>query len=309
VLRKSYTSLGDTNLRAKYLLSDRGLDWGLSINPFITLPTGEKDNFTTARSIGGGFRGVLEKHFTEWHLLGSVGYGHSPKNDYEIVDQRNVLLSQLGLSYDINADWNANAEITRNFTVNADERQDEGDYFVTMKNKTTDQLSLYGGAGIAGTQEVERNNYTLFIGFKWQELFEKPAPVVVKPKPVAPMTPANRKQESLYGALIKLNNIYFANNKYDITPVELEKVMIVVALYKELGEKFSKVIIEGFASTRGNTVANQTLAQQRTRAVMRILVDNGIPEEKMAGVSYGDLSEQDKEEWKNRKVQFRIYKQ
>ncbi len=299
------------NLRAKYLLSDRGDDLGFSINPFITIPTGRRKNFTTARTITGGIRAVLEKHWTRWHVLGSLGYGHAPKAEYEIVDQRNLALTQFGLSYDLNADWNANFETYRNFTLNADERQDEGDYYVTLKNKTTDTISLYGGGGIAGTDEVERNNYTVFVGFKLQEEEtkpepQKPAPVAQKPAPVA--KPVTRSQENAYGSMIELDNVYFANNSFVVTPVEREKVMKVVRAYKRLGDKFSKVVIEGFASTRGNTVANEVLSQNRTKEVMNVLKAEGIPEEKMSLVSYGDQGIQDKEEWKNRKVQFRIYR-
>jgi outer membrane protein OmpA-like peptidoglycan-associated protein len=311
VLDESYTSLGDVNLRAKYLLSDRGDDVGFSINPFLTIPTGRRKNFTTARTVSGGIRAVLEKHWTRWHVLGSLGYAHAPKAEYEIVDQRNVALTQLGLSYDLNADWNANIETYRNFTLNADERQDEGDYYVTLKNKTTTTISLYGGAGIAGTDEVERNNYTVFAGFKLQEAETKPeptkpAPVAQKPAPVA--RPVTRSQENAYGSMIELDNVYFGNNSFVVTPVEREKVMKVVRAYKRLGEKFSKVVIEGFASTRGNTVKNEILSQQRTKEVMNILKAEGIPEEKMSLVSYGDQGIQDPQEWKNRKVQFRIYR-
>ena len=313
VLDESYTSLGDVNVRAKYLLSDRGDDLGFSLNPFITLPTGRRKNFTTARTVAGGIRAVLEKHWTRWHVLGSLGYGHAPKAEYEIVDQRNLALTQLGLSYDLNADWNMNFETYRNFTLNADKRQDEGDYYVTLKNKTTDTISLYGGAGVAGTDEVERNNYTVFLGFKLQEeraapapKKPEPAPMAQKPAPVA--KPVTRAQENVYGAMIELDNVYFENNSFVVTPVEREKVMKVVRAYKRLGDKFSKVVIEGFASTRGNTVKNEILSQNRTKEVMNILKSEGIPEEKMSLVSYGDQAIQDPQEWKNRKVQFRIYR-
>lgn len=312
VLDESYTSIGDVNLRAKYLLSDRGDDLGFSINPFITLPTGRRKTFTTARTVSGGIRAVLERHWTRWHVLGSLGYGHAPKAEYEIVDQRNLALTQFGLSYDLNADWNANFETYRNFTLNADKRQDEGDYYVTLKNKTTDTISLYGGAGIAGAEEVERNNYTVFIGFKLQEEEAQPEPKKPAPAPVAqkpaPAKPVARAQENVYGSMIELDNVYFENNSFVVTPVEREKVMKVVRAYNRLGDKFSKVVIEGFASKRGNTAANEVLSQNRTREVMNVLKAEGIPEEKMSLVSYGDQGIQDKEEWKNRKVQFRIYR-
>ncbi len=313
VYDKQFTSFGDINLRAKYLLTERSREWGLSVNPFITLPTGKKTNFTTARSPGLGLRSVLEKHFSQWHWLASAGYEHNPKKNYLIVDQRNLLLTQLGVSYDLTSTWNANAEIIRNFTLQADNRQDEGDYFLTMKNKTTSNISLFGGAGIAGAEKVERNNYNLFAGFKWQEDAEKERPTQVQEpvKPaqtkVAPTKPQRRAQENQYGKLIAIDNIYFSNNSFVITKPELQKLMRVVHAHAILGSKFSKVIIEGYASTLGDTAKNEVLALRRTEQVMNILKSKGIEAEKMATVSYGDQTQQDPEEWKNRKVQFRVY--
>lgn len=306
VLGDSYTGFGDVNLRGKYLLTDRQKDWGISLNPFVTLPTGREKNFTTGGSLGAGVRGVYEKHLSEWHLLASLGYSYTGDNKYQEADHRSLLLTQLGLSYDVTSVWNVNGEVLRNFTLHSDYRQDEGDYFITVKNKTTDSLSLYGGAGVAGVEKVDRNNYTLFAGFKWSE---PPAPVVAPaPKKIAPRPkPATREQETKYGAVIDIDNIYFANNSSSVAPAEEEKVMKVVAAYKKLGDKFSMVVIEGFASKRGNSAQNKILAQKRTDSVLEILRANGVPIDRMATVSYGDQMAQDPEEWKNRKVQFRVY--
>ena len=307
---ESYTSFGDVNLRAKYLLSDRGLPWGLSLNPYITLPTGRAKNYTTAKSLGAGVRAVFERHWNSWHGLGSVGYGYNPTNEYKLVDQRNLLLAQLGLSYDINQSWNANAEVTRNFTVNSDERQDEGDYFLTLKNKTTDSISLYGGAGLAGLQRAEAHNYTVFVGFKLQETEKKaePAQLAEAPKPIF-VKPRSRAEENIYGALIELDNVYFDNNRYNVKPSEMKKLDKVLKLYKQHGKKITKIVVEGYASTRGNPPANLILSKNRTLQVMEELKNKGIPEDLMVSVSYGDQTLQDPDEGKNRKVQFRVYQE
>ncbi len=316
VLDESYLSMGDTNLRAKYLLTDRGNHYGLSLNPFITLPSGKKENFTTARSVTGGVRAVLEKAIESWHFLGSLGYSHAPENKYKIVDQRNLLLTQLGVSYDITSDWNANFEVVRNFTLSSDNRQDEGDYYLTLKDKMSERLSLYGGAGLAGAEKAERRQYTLFIGFKWSDA-NPPAPVVVKAPvqppvkkeaPVVVAQPKVRSQEAQFGSLFETDNIYFENGRSSVTPVEREKVLKIVRVYKKIGKFLSKIVIEGYASTRGNPVANELLSQKRTQAVLLLLQSEGVPAALMTTVGYGDNAIQDPEEWKNRKVQFRLYR-
>lgn len=313
VLDESYTSLADTNLRAKYLITKRGEFFSLSVNPFLTLPTGKEENYTTAETVAGGVRAVGEWDLSGWHLLGSLGYGHAPDNKVKIVDQRNLLLTQLGLSYDINENWNANGEVTRNFTLATDDRQDEGDYFLTVKNKTTENLALYGGAGLAGLGTVERRQYTIFAGFKWSESPAKlPPPKVIEEKPVAVAKvvepPKTREAEKGLGTLIGRENIYFANGSFAVGSAERAKVLKVAAAYKTLGDKISKIVVEGYASKRGNSVKNEILARDRTNVVTNILIEAGVPGSLIMSVSYGDNALQDPEEWKNRKVQFRVYR-
>lgn len=318
VFNKNYTSFGDTLLRAKWLLWDAPKSWAISLNPYLTLPTGKRENFTTARYIGGGAQLVGELHLSAWHLLGSAGYGHSDGNHFSIVDYRNILLTQLGVSYDISPTWNLNGEMLRNFTLTGSKRQNEGDYFVTAKNKTGETFSLYGGAGVAGTNQVERNNYTLFFGVKFHEAEEKaPAPQapVARPAPkeevaqapVAP--PKSRADEKKFGKLMALDDVYFGNNSTSVSAAETKKVLAVVAAYQRLGKKFSRVVLEGYASKRGDHQKNFVLGQGRAAQVAAILVAKGVPAGKIVTVSYGDETKQHPEEWKNRKVQFRVYEE
>lgn len=313
VFTDSYSSFADTNLSAKYLVA-RGGDFALSVNPFVTLPTGKKENFTTARSVTGGARVVGEKHSDKWHYIASAGYGHAPKNKFVIVDQRNLLLTQLGVSYDFATDWNANFEMTRNFTLSSDDRQDEGDYFATVKNRTTDRLAFYGGAGLAGIQNAEKRQYTVFVGFKWSDAEEKPASPKVteapapKPLPLPVEPPKSREEEKGLGKLIGRENIYFANGSSATGEKEKAKAMKIVTAWKKLGDKISKIVVEGYASKRGDPVKNEILARKRTDEVTSILITGGVPASLIVSVSYGDNALQDPEEWKNRKVQFRVYR-
>ncbi len=309
VLEESYTSFADSVVRAKYRLGDF-----VSINPQLTLPTGKKENFTTAQSVTGSISLLAEGHWTGWHLVGGLGYGHAPRSHYQELDYRNLILGQLGLSLDVTEEWNVNAEIIRNVTIESDERQDEGDYYLTAKHKTGESFALYGGAGLAGTDEVERNNYTLFAGIKWHDgVAEKPTPApakpakVVEPQPVAP--PKTREEEKRFGRLVATENIYFANGKTDITGSERKKVEKFLALYRSAGEKITRVVLEGYASRVGDVQKNYVLGQGRSQNVAAMLVVNGVPPAKIVTVSYGDQASQLPEEWQNRKVQFRVYQQ
>jgi len=310
VLEESYTSLADSVVRAKYRLWDF-----VSINPQITLPTGKKENFTTARSVTGSVSLLAEGHWAGWHLLGGLGYGHAPRSHYRELDYRNLALVQLGLSLDVTEKWNVNAEVIRNFTIESDERQDEGDYYLTAKHKTGESYALYAGGGLAGTDEVERNNYTVFAGIKWHDgAEEKPVPQAqpqpVKPAPpVAVAPPKNREDEKRFGRLVATENIYFCNGRTEITASEQKKVEKFIALYKSVGDKVTRIVLEGYASRVGNVQKNFVLGQGRSQNVAAMLVENGVPPAKIVTVSYGDQSVQLAEEWQNRKVQFRVYQQ
>lgn len=165
VFGDTYTALGDTVLKARYNLL-RDSEKSFSINPKIYLPTGRTDNFSTNNSMGASLSGVGEIKIREWRLLGSLGYFHSPNNKLSIVDYRNLVLFTAGLSYDLNSAWTGNVEAVKNFTTNRQYRQDEGDYYVTFKYKAHQSFGVYFGGGIAGMDEIDRNNFTLFAGVK-----------------------------------------------------------------------------------------------------------------------------------------------
>jgi len=165
VLGDTYTTLGDTVLKARYNIA-RTSDFSFSLNPKLYLPTGDTENFSTNNSLGGSFSGVAESKYKEFHFLGSIGYFYSPNNELSIVDYTNLLLLTAAVSYDLNSLWIANFEAVKNFTFDRQYRQDEGDYYLTFKYKAHEAFGLYFGGGIAGLDEIDRNNFTLFAGVK-----------------------------------------------------------------------------------------------------------------------------------------------
>jgi outer membrane protein OmpA-like peptidoglycan-associated protein len=263
-----------------------------------------------------------------FHLLANAGYSHSPDNKYSIINYRNLLLTELGLSYDLSTDWNINLELNRHFTLSTDHRQDEGDYYITMKNKTTDDLSTYFGAGIAGFSSIDRKNWTAFAGLKYnfgeeaQQTSKTISPVQEAPvKKSAPIqqvveTPVTPKPEiksaadekRIYGEAFASENIYFDNGKTNIKDSEQLKIdQLVTKLSKHI-KSINHIVVEGYASKTGNSKNNQILSLKRAREVQAALVSSGIKEDLTSIVAYGDRAlKQDSDENKNRKVQFRIY--
>ncbi len=168
VLEENYTSLADTILKARWNLY-RSSSYSFALNPKLFLPTGKTRDFTTINSPGVSLSGVNEYKMNSWHFLGSLGYFHSANNKFSIVDYRNLILLNLAVSYDVSADWTVNTEMIKNFTTNRAHRQDEGDYYVTAKYKIHPLCGLFFGGGIAGLDEIDRNNYTVFAGLKFHQ--------------------------------------------------------------------------------------------------------------------------------------------
>lgn len=164
----SYSDFADTVLKGRWNLYKQNT-FSVSLNPQIFVPTGKKKAFTTTNSLGGSLSLVSEFVSNKWHFLASAGYFSASSNDYEVVDYRNLFLSQLGVSYDLNEAWNVNLEAVNTYSTVSDHLQDEGDYYLTFKDKMNEKASLYFGGGLAGVDEVNRDNYTFFAGVKFHE--------------------------------------------------------------------------------------------------------------------------------------------
>lgn len=312
VREESYTSLADSVIKAKWNLY-RSESFSFALNPQLYIPTGKKDNFSTINSLGGSLAAIGEWSVSRWHFLGSLGYFNGRKNQVSIINYKNLILARLGASYDLTQKWNINAEAVKNFTTDRAYRQDEGDYYVTMKNKTHKNFSTFFGAGIAGLDKIDRNNFTVFAGVKIYNGEETkpapaPAPVVAKPAKKKPVI-QNREDEKQLGAIAKIDDIYFPNGYSGLMPVEKVKLNEVIELYNSKKTPIHHVVLEGYASKVGNTALNLKLSQERANNVKAYLMEGGIPGEILSVVAYGDGSVQDKAEWKNRKVQFRVYRE
>ena len=166
VLGRTYTNLADKIVKGRWNLF-RSSEFSISLNPKVFIPTGNTADFTTINSLGASLSGVGEYRIQDWHFLGSLGFFHGDNNQVSIVDYRNLVLLNFGISYDLTQMLNINLEALKNFTTNRGHRQDEGDYYVTFKYKLQPACGLYFGAGIAGLNEIDRNNYSLFSGLKF----------------------------------------------------------------------------------------------------------------------------------------------
>ncbi len=110
-------------------------------------------------------------------------------------------------------------------------------------------------------------------------------------------------------AAIVLNNIFFATNQYELmqaSTAELDKVIQLLQLNPTL-----KIEIGGHTDNTGKPADNIELSNNRARAVIRYLTDNGIPLTRLAAKGYGQTkpvadNNNDEGKAKNRRTELKI---
>lgn len=306
VFGDTYNELADTILKSRINIR-RTKTFSLSLNPQIYLPTGNTDNFSTVDAVSGALSLVAEKSMNRFHLLGSVGGFSGKNNNYLDVDHRQLLLTQLGISYDLMDSWNLNFETFRNFPTVNDKLQDEGRYFLTAKHKTHQNFSTYFGAGVTGWDQVERNTYGFFVGLKFHEKAQK-MPEVSTPTPVAYQDEPIRLGQAapVRPELPKFEDVYFGHALYNLDATELLKLDEVVEYFNQYRQNIQQIVIGGYASAVGSRVFNKKLSLKRAGSAKTYLVEKGLPAEKLSVESYGEDFAQDADEAKNRKVHLKI---
>ena len=307
VFNSTYTSLADTVVKSR-LNVHRTKTFSLSLNPQVILPTGKKENFSTMGSVSGSLSAVAEKSFNKLHFLASVGGLSSKNNAYSDVDHRQLLLTQLGISYDVAEKLNLNLESYRNIPLVNDKLQDEGKYFLTAKHQTHKNFSTYAGAGLSGFDKAERHSYSAFFGLKFHEATQPVVTSTITSVAAAPKRVASKEEELALGPPAKMDEIYFAHAKHDLETPEVKKLDEVVHYINEFKAEIHNIVIEGFASRVGSPEFNLRLSNQRAVTVKDYFVDHGVSKDILSVVGYGDKTEQNPDEKKNRKVQFRIHK-
>jgi outer membrane protein OmpA-like peptidoglycan-associated protein len=103
-------------------------------------------------------------------------------------------------------------------------------------------------------------------------------------------------------------NVYFDFDKADVVPTEHIKIEEIAKAIKKLSARLEKVSLEGFASKDGDTTRNMNLGAERATAVKAALIGEGVPENLIEIISYGERKAfQFENKNKNRRAQIRLY--
>lgn len=111
------------------------------------------------------------------------------------------------------------------------------------------------------------------------------------------------------GNSVVLKNVFFDTDKFVLKPKSKTELSKLVRLL-EMNE-YLKIEIAGHTDNQGNPAANQTLSENRAKAVMEFLVRAGIDETRLTYKGYGQtapIASNDNEEGRqqNRRTEFKI---
>lgn len=111
------------------------------------------------------------------------------------------------------------------------------------------------------------------------------------------------------GNIIRLNNIYFDVNKYDLLPSSQSDLLLLLKFLQL--NTHTVVEIGGHTDSTGNEEANKKLSERRAQAVVDYLIQNGITKRQITSKGYGDqqpVASNDTEEGRqlNRRTEIKV---
>jgi peptidoglycan-associated lipoprotein len=117
---------------------------------------------------------------------------------------------------------------------------------------------------------------------------EATASTTVTVQPAAPPPPPAAKsgfREELAG---RLRDAYFDFDKFDLRPDARDTLVSNAEALRELFREFSNtVVIEGHCDERGSAEYNLGLGDRRATAARELLLQLGLPADRLAAISYG----------------------
>lgn len=116
------------------------------------------------------------------------------------------------------------------------------------------------------------------------------------------------------GDIIKIENIYYDYNKYDIRPdaaLELDKVVTILNKYPNM-----TIELRSHTDSRGKDSYNATLSDNRAKSAVEYIISKGIPKSRLIAKGYGEsellnhckngVECDDKTHEQNRRTEFKI---
>jgi OOP family OmpA-OmpF porin len=92
--------------------------------------------------------------------------------------------------------------------------------------------------------------------------------------------------ESQLARFLKLSNVEFLTNSSNFTRRGLKRLQRIATLLK--ANMYARFMIAGHTDSRGDAAANMDLSEARARAVIKYLIDDGLPGDRFVARGFGE---------------------
>lgn len=298
--------MGDVQLNGQFVLIDSNSSpVGLSLNPFIELPTGSHNTFfgESGTILGGNLtaEGVLGAS----SIYGSLGFRGRTKGEtvtgtgvtipldlgHEFTFGVGTRIAAVRDRLDVIGEFKG-ASITKNFfnKENAAPLEILGGVRAYFAQKTV-ALTVGGGAGILGGYGAPQ--YRVLAGLSLVPKVKKKEKTVVAP-----------------AALPTLESVYF-KTAMDVLSSKSQKTLN-ENLAKMQKQSNANFVVEGNTDDRGSRAYNQKLSEDRANSVRVYLLQKGMDNNRVKSKGFGEdrplVPNNSEENWaKNRRVDIKAY--
>jgi len=289
------TSLGDSTLDFKYKLFEKNR-LAVSFTPRLYLATGNEDFYTSNRDNGYYLGFAVDKAFSFIQLVANIGHKENSGAREGTLDHRRQFHFSVGAIMPLLGGFDLTTEFYRDTPYDNSNEQIPSEANVGFRYHYDNETALYAGIGTGSLEETESTDMRLYAGLKF---FPSKGKVSKK----------IQTEEKKYGRFYKMQNLYFATASSKIDKTTEVYLSEIIQRLKD-DSMISKIVLEGYASQKGNKEKNFKLSERRSSSVKKYLLNNGVDMHYIEVVGYGDAFADktviDKD--LDRKVMIRIYR-
>jgi outer membrane protein OmpA-like peptidoglycan-associated protein len=299
------TSLGDVLLNAKVsLLNMKRSGVGLSVSPFISLPTGKSDYFFGNGVVTAGADLIAEVNPIK-KVFVAMNVGLLAKKDYTLrdINDTSKLTGGLGVAVAATKDLNISADLlfkTRLSGIFREKAETPVELLTGVKYAIANTgFTVNGAVGGGLINGGSAPAYRALFGLGYDLSSGKGNTSATEKEEVTDKT-----QEPLAGIV----HFTFNSIKVEKSPETVNLDELAKALHKD---KTKKLLIEGNADNIGSKAVNDRISKQRADAVAKYIGNHGVARTRMTIRSYGSenpIEDNNTKEgrYANRRVEIRI---
>lgn len=300
-------AMGDIWFNSKVRLVDsekHGV--GLAILPFITVPTGDSNQFLGNGKVTGGAKVILDGEIGKAASL-SLNVGYRARDDITRTNTRvdDELMYGFGAAMHVHPKLDVIADVSgysviRDLWQSVPQSPLEGE--VALRYRMANGFAITGGGGGGLIDGIGAPSFRVLLGVSFTP------PITKEIKPGVTAEPAKAHIE---GSKIVITEIvYFDFDKATLQPRSygvLDDVAQVIKTHPEL----KQVRVEGYTDSIGSDAYNLKLSNARATTVVRYLVSKGVEADRLSSKGYGEsnpIASNETEEGraKNRRTEFTI---